>query len=119
MGEYRQGQKRFSPEQLAKLDDIFDKDLTVSVITKIETLGFNAPDPEQKKMVQFINLANILGLSDDIVQQTIDLRKNNKLKTPDAIIAATAIVHNLPLLSRNTKDFKSIPDLTVIDPHTL
>ena len=111
--------ERFSPEQLAKLDDIFDKDLTVSVITKIETLGFNAPDPEQKKMVQFINLANILGLSDDIVQQTIDLRKNNKLKTPDAIIAATAIVHNLPLLSRNTKDFKSIPDLTVIDPHTL
>ena len=111
--------ERFSPEQLAKLDDIFDKDLTVSVITKIETLGFNAPDPEQKKMVQFINLANILGLSDDIVQQTIDLRKNNKLKTPDAIIAATAIVHNLPLLSRNTKDFKNIPDLTIIDPHTL
>ncbi len=111
--------ERFSPEQLAKLDGIFDADLKVSVITKIETLGFNAPSPEESKMLEFMNLAKIVGLSDDIVLQTIDLRKNNKLKTPDAIIAATALTHNLTLLSRNTKDFQNIKGLTVIDPHTL
>jgi hypothetical protein len=41
------------------------------------------------------------------------------MKTPDAIIAATAIVHGLTLLSRNLKDFTSIQGLMVIDPHTL
>jgi predicted nucleic acid-binding protein len=111
--------ERFSPEQLAKLDNIFDADLKVSVITKIETLGFNAPGPEEKKMLEFMKLANIVGLSDDIVLQTIDLRKQNKLKTPDAIIAATALTNNLTLLTRNTKDFKNINGLSVIDPHTL
>lgn len=59
--------ERFSPEQLAKLDNIFDADLKVSVITKIETLRFNALSPEEKKMLEFMKLANIVGLSDDIV----------------------------------------------------
>lgn len=111
--------ERFYLPQLIKLDDIFDTALNVSVITKIETLGFNAPPQEEKKMLQFFTLANIIALTDDIVQLTIDIRKTVKLKTPDAIIAATALVHNLTLLSRNTADFKNITGLTVIDPHTL
>lgn len=111
--------ERFNPQQLLKLDNIFDMELNVSVITKIETLGFNAPTHEEKKMLQFFSLANILPLNDDIVQLTIDIRKTIKLKTPDAIIAATALAYNLPLLSRNTADFKNIAGLTVIDPHGL
>jgi predicted nucleic acid-binding protein len=38
---------------------------------------------------------------------------------PDAIIAATAIVYNWALISRNTKDFKNIKGLKVIDPFAL
>ncbi|CAN5393106.1 hypothetical protein BH10BAC3_BH10BAC3_30350 [soil metagenome] len=41
------------------------------------------------------------------------------MKLGDAIIAATALVHNLTLLSPNTADFKNITGLVVIDPHAL
>ena len=110
--------ERFNLQQLLKLDALFDIDLNVSVITKIETLGFNAPPQEEKKMLQFFDLANIIPLNDDIVQLTIDIRKEVKLKTPDAIIAATALAHNLTLLSRNTTDFKNITGLHAINPHS-
>lgn len=110
--------ERFKPQQLLKLDTIFDIELNVSVITKVETLGFNAPPEEEKKMLQFFSVANIIALTDEIIQLTIHLRKTVKLKTPDAIIAATALVYNYTLFSRNLSDFKNIPGLTVIDPHT-
>jgi len=41
------------------------------------------------------------------------------MKLGDAIIAATAIVHGLTLLTRNTEDFNHLQGLTIIDPHTL
>jgi len=110
--------ERFNPQQLHKLDTIFDIELNVSVITKIEILGFNAPREEEKKMLKFFSTANMIALTDNIIELTIDLRKKVKLKTPDAIIAATALVYNYTLLSRNLTDFKNIPVLTVIDPHT-
>lgn len=111
--------ERFKPEQLLKLDAFFDAELNVSIITKIETLGFNAPAAEEKKMLQFFSVANIIGLTDDIAQLTIQLRKTIKLKTPDAIIAATSLIYKHTLFSRNLTDFKNIPGLTVLDPHTL
>ena len=40
------------------------------------------------------------------------------MKTPDAIIAATAIVHNLSLITSDS-NFNNIQDLHVIDPQTL
>jgi predicted nucleic acid-binding protein len=39
------------------------------------------------------------------------------MKLGDAIIAATAIVRNLKLITNNTKDFLNIKNLKVIDPH--
>ena len=111
--------ERFRPEQLLKLDAFFDAELNISIITKIETLGFNAPAAEEKKMLQFLSVANIIALTDDIAQLTIQLRKTIKLKTPDAIIAATSIIYKHTLLSRNLADFKNIPTLVVVDPHIL
>lgn len=48
--------------------------------------------------------------------QTILIRRQYKIKLPDAIIAATALVHNLILVTRNTSDFKNIPELQLINP---
>ena len=65
----------------------------------------------------FLNLANRYELTQEIVKQTITLRKIVKIKLPDAIIAATAMVHNLVLISRNTKDFENIKGLELLNPH--
>ena len=61
----------------------------------------------------------IYDLKKEIVEQTIILRQNFKIKTPDAIVAATALVHNRKLITRNISDFKNIPGLTIIDPYNL
>jgi len=42
-----------------------------------------------------------------------------KIKLPDAVIAATALVHGLELISRNESDFKKIPGLAVVNPFAI
>ena len=92
----------------------------ISVITQIELLSNkNIPQIEWNQLQDFIKIAVIYGLESTIVEQTIILRQNHKLKTPDAIIAATALALNITLISRNLTDFKTITGLAVIDPHTL
>lgn len=92
----------------------------ISVITHIELLSNkNIPQQEWEQIQRFIQVAAIYALESSIVEQTITLRQNHKLKTPDAIIAATALTHNITLIIRNVADFKNIPALVVMDPHTL
>lgn len=101
------------------LDEILDAAPVVSVITKIEVLGFNAPTEYHILLESFIADLTIIDLTSAIVDQTIAIRKNYKTKLPDAIIAATASVHNLTLITRNTSDFKNILDLKCLDPYLL
>ena len=101
------------------LDTYFNDNLSVSIISKIEVLGFNDNYEEIKKLNEFIELANILYIDEIIADKTIELRKKYKIKLPDAIIAATAIVYNLILVSRNITDFNKIEGINIINPYTL
>lgn len=67
-------------------------------------------------MFDFINLAKVITIKEHIIKTTIDLRKSNKIKLPDAIIAATAIAYDLTLLTRNVNDFKNLKGLRIYDP---
>nr|VXZ90371.1 PIN domain [Klebsiella pneumoniae] len=51
---------------------------------------------------------NIINISQDIAERSVALRQEYKLKLPDAIILATAQLHRLELITRNTKDFAGI-----------
>lgn len=101
------------------MNTIIDAIPNVSVISKIEVLGFNAPEEHYKILSDFIDDAIVLDLTDSVVEVSIEIRKRHKTKLPDAIIAATALVYGLVLISRNVSDFKSIDGLQVIDPHLL
>jgi predicted nucleic acid-binding protein len=100
------------------MNNIIDEVPSVSVVTKIEVLGFNAPDQHYQLLIDFMNDATILDLSSNIVDACIDLRKKHKIKLPDAIIASTALVHNSIVITRNILDFKNIEGLQVIDPYS-
>lgn len=102
------------------VENLFDTDFLISVATKIEVLGFNDVLEKLVAMEEFVNSATTLSLDELVTKQTINLRREyKKLKLGDAIIAATALVHNLIVISRNISDFKNITGLQVIDPHNL
>lgn len=99
------------------LSGIVDDNPCISVITKIEALGFNFRSAnEQNTMEAFIAGSTVLDIDNDIVNKTIEIRKSIKIALPDAIIAAMALVYDFTLLSRNTKDFKNIPELKFQNP---
>ena len=102
------------------LNHIIDEEIIVSVITKIEVLSFD-PDKEDNYpiLVDFFEASTILELSDSVVNKTIAIRQKQKIKLPDSVIASTALVNELVLISRNTKDFRTIPDLEVINPYDI
>lgn len=96
------------------VNKIIANDFNISVINRIEILGHPSAT---NQLLDFLNLANQYELTQEIVNQTIELRKVNKIKLPDAVIAATALVYQLTIISRNAKDFDRINGLKVIDPH--
>jgi predicted nucleic acid-binding protein len=101
------------------MNNIIDEVPNISVVTKIEVLGFNAPSEHYQLLKDFMSDATIFELSENIVDATINLRKNHKTKLPDAIIAATALVYDLVIISRNVADFKNIQGLVTINPWDL
>ena len=92
---------------------ILDDQPAISVINKIEILGFSNPG---NAILEFIKVIQVIGLTDDIVGVTVNVRRLHKIKLPDAIIAATALHHNRILVTRNVSDFKMIQSLTLINP---
>ena len=86
----------------------------VSVITEIESLSFSELTEEDEKLTKtFIRQSKKLYITDDIKDETIRLRRKYNIKTPDAIIAATAIVNDVPLITAD-KGFKKIEELDLI-----
>ncbi len=112
--------KKFTGSAEVKLDAAFNDLFYYSIISRIEVLGFNADAVILQSLKDFLDLGNQYYITDDIAGQTILIRRGlPKLKTPDAIIAATALVSNHTLLSRDLEDFKNIRGLKIIDPYTL
>lgn len=102
------------------VEQIFNTNFITSVIVKIEVLGYNEPTPEKMQLLtEFMDTAKVLPLDDSIMHKTIELRRIKKIKLADAIIAATALVHDLVIVSRNTSDFNNIAGLEVFNPHSL
>jgi predicted nucleic acid-binding protein len=111
---------RFKDNALTQIRSIVNSNLRITTITKIEVLGFTSGIKElDAKAEGFVSLAILYDLSNEVVEQTIKIRKSYKIKIADAIIAATAITHNLTLLSGNTKDFIVVNGVKIIDPYTL
>jgi len=94
-----------------------DSLLFTSVISRIEVLGFQTTKLEEEKFISLFEDLQTLSLTEEVVLKTILIRKTNKIKLGDAIIAATALVYDLKLLTRNVSDFKRIEGLEVLSSH--
>ena len=102
------------------LKKVIDENFIISVIVEIEILTYHELPDKMPLIEEFLQFANVLALDTITTQKTIELRRNNrKLKIADAIIAATAMVNDFILITNNTKDFKDIEGLELIDPHLI
>jgi predicted nucleic acid-binding protein len=102
-----------------KVNDFAKKEsnLYLSSITYIESLGYSFSSKEEEKEIsELCEIFERLFLTEKVEEQTIQIRKTKKIKLPDAIIAATAIVYDLTLVTCNTDDFKNISGLKILDP---
>lgn len=104
-------------EEINRVEEILKTSFNISIITKIEFLGWRGHTEEGfKKAKEFISFARIIPLEDEIANLTIDLRRKYKIKLPDAVIAATALYYDLILVTRNEKDFEGIKGLEIYNP---
>ncbi len=108
------------PENAVRfLTPVLNDGCFISLISRVELLGFAfAVATDEGKARQFVEDSVVLPLSDAVADQAIDIRKSHKIKLGDALIAATAMVNSLTLLTRNEDDFKNIAGLYMINPFT-
>lgn len=96
---------------------IKQKSFHISIITKIEFLGWDKHTPDGfEKCKKLIGQAVVFPLEHDIAEKAIDIKLAKKIKLADAVIAATAILHNMKLVTRNIDDFKTVEGIEVINP---
>jgi predicted nucleic acid-binding protein len=87
----------------------------ISIITKLELLKYPDITPdEEKRILAFLQGIIVLPITVAIEQETIEISRKTKLKLPDAIIAATAIVIGAELVTSDPNFLKcTYPKLRV------
>ena len=85
-----------------ELDKYSDK--AISLITWMEVMVGASPETEEILRI-FLNGFVNLPIDERVCQLAVTLRKDYRIKLPDAIVWATALVGKRMLITRNTKDF--------------
>ena len=83
----------------------------------MEALGWYQATSIQLHIIQnFMDVATIFPIDKLVIEVTVRLRQQKKIGLGDAIIAATAIVNNHVLVTRNVSDFRAIDNLILFNP---
>jgi predicted nucleic acid-binding protein len=80
----------------------------------MELLSYPALDSRSEKQIRdFLGDVVVIGLTEDVEEQAVQLRRQERLKMPDAIVAATALVLGAELVT-NDKKLQRVPGLRVL-----
>lgn len=110
------------PHAIELLSSLAKDGITISLVTVGEIYegiyyGYN-PQQGEERFLRFLDSVNILRPTHAIIQQFARIRGDLRCKGQiigdfDILIAATALRHNLTLVTRNLKDYQRIPQLTL------
>ena len=90
---------------------------SVSAVSYVEVLGYHKLTDEEKELLEeFFDSTKILPISDKVIAKAVELRQLKKMTLGDTLIAATALVYNLVLVTNNTADFAWIDELKLFNP---
>jgi tRNA(fMet)-specific endonuclease VapC len=112
------------PTASALLEQLALEGIAISIVTYMEAFQgiYQSPDPQKarEKFETFLTGVLILPFSFAVAERCARLRRTLKNQNKrvnsralDLIIAATALEYDLALVTRNTDDFKDIPDLSL------
>lgn len=92
--------------------------IAISAVTQMELIVGCRNKPELQNLEQFLLRFQILKLTNQITDRAVDIlrkyRLSHGLLIADALIAATALEHNEPLITKNQRDFRFIASLNLL-----
>lgn len=109
----------FSPQGMSLLDVAINSIPNISIITQIELLCWKTDTVTEQNIKSFISDSKILDLSPEVISHCVNIHRVKRIKTPDAIIAATALAFGFVIITANKKDFGNISGLKIINPHDI
>jgi predicted nucleic acid-binding protein len=109
----------FSQKGMDFLSNLIDDQPKISLITRLELLCWKANLETEFWIKEFISNSDVIPISEDIIQNCVKIRRNRKIKLPDAIIASTALTLDYTIITNNTKDFENIEGLKFLNPYEL
>lgn len=105
------------PEQKRVIDAVLEGSFTISIITRIELLGWKGHTPDGRIQARrLLDCARCLPLTIPLAEKAIELRSSINISLPDAVIAASALSLDTTLVTRNEHDFARVPGLKVLNP---
>jgi len=105
------------PEHGALRGLIRERAPAVSAVSYVEVLGYHRlGEQESRHFEDFFAASRIIEIDRPVLEGAVRLRRKRKMTLADALIAATALTHDLVLVTRNTEDFDWIPGLALLNP---
>jgi toxin FitB len=100
------------------LRDLIAQNLpSFSAISFVEALGFHKiADQDKQDITRLLGGLQMLNIDRPVLDRAVFLRQQRRMSVGDAVIAATALVHDKILVTHNTSDFRWISDLRLLDP---
>ena len=90
---------------------------SVSAVSYVEVLGYHGLTPgDRAGLEKFFAAARVLPLGNGVLLRATRLRQSRKMSLGDALIAGTALEFGLTLVTRNTRDYRWIDGLELLDP---
>ena len=88
----------------------------VSAVSYVEVLGYHQLDEEERQYLEAIfRLAQVLPLSQAVLDHAVALRQQRKMSLGDALVAGTALAQGLKLVTRDVEDFQWIQGLSLLN----
>ena len=96
---------------------VLDPNNAVSAVSQLEILGFHGISVGEEIFCSYVfKILQTFPIDYAVLLKAIELRKTYKMKLGDSIVAATALVENREIYTRNLSDFTKIPNLIVKNP---